>query len=141
MIARAWRALAEPGPATWRRLFNVVAWLVLAILTVLFAVRVEGRLSCQARYNDTMNARTVALTEATEMERQADRAEDRARAELVTDPAILKPAAGRTANEVERLRLLTLSWQRALTEEQHQQALADAERREHPVPPPPSELC
>ncbi|HEU5108692.1 MAG TPA: hypothetical protein VFT95_09060 [Micromonosporaceae bacterium] len=122
-------------------MMTVLALVAVAGLGVLYTNRVESHLQCQARYNETNNARTRALTEATEKERAADRAEDKARADLVTHPAVLKPLADRTAVEREQLRALTVVWQRTLTEEQVQQAAADAERREHPVPPPPSEVC
>jgi hypothetical protein len=102
---------------------------------------VESHLECQARYNETNNARSRALTEAGDKERVADRAEDKARADLFTHPAILKSTAERTAAEREEMRQLAVAWQRALTEEQKQQAAADVERAEHPVPPPPSEVC
>jgi hypothetical protein len=119
----------------------VLAVLAVAGMGLWYTNRVESHLQCQARYNETNNARTRALTEATEKERAADRAEDKARADLITDPAILKPVGDRTAAEKEKLRRLAVAWQHALTEEQKQQAAADAERREHPVPPPPSEVC
>lgn len=133
--------LLAPGPSPWRRVVSVLALVVLLAMGVLYTNHVEGRLKCQARYNEALNARTRALTEATDLERRADRAEDKARADLFTNPALLKPASRRTAAESELLRELALAWQRALTEEQRQQTAADKERREHPVPPPPSELC
>jgi hypothetical protein len=133
--------LLRPAPGAWRRVTSVVALVVVVSLGVLYTNRVESHLNCQARYNETNNARSRALTEAGDKERVADRAEDKARADLITNSAILKPVADRTAAENERLRQLAVAWQHALTEEQVQQVAADAERRQHPVPPPPSEVC
>lgn len=130
-----------PGPQKWRGVAKVAPLILLFILGAGYTYRVEGRLECQARYNDVINARTRALTEATEKERTADRAEDKARAALFTHPAVLKPVTDRTPAELKELRELAIAWQHALTEEQRQQVAADQERAEHPVPPPPSELC
>lgn len=41
MTARAWRALADPGTSRWRRLVNVLAWLALAVSTVLYVNHVQ----------------------------------------------------------------------------------------------------
>jgi hypothetical protein len=120
---------------------RVLPLILLFVLGAGYTWRVEGRLECQARYNETNNERSRALAEANEKERQAERAEKVARAALFTHPALLKPAAERTPTDGEEMRRLAVAWQRALTEEQAQQMAADAERREHPVPPPPSELC
>lgn len=115
--------------------------IVLFVMGAGYTYRVEGRLECQARYNETNNERSRALTEAADKERQAERAEKIARAALFTHPAILTPASDRTPAAREEMRKLAVAWQLALTEEQKQQTAADAERREHPVPPPPSEVC
>jgi hypothetical protein len=125
----------------WDRLFYALSVLAVVIAGVTYVTRIESHLECQARYNETNNTRSRALTEATEKERRADRAEDRARAALFTHPAVLKPSEERTTAEREEMRQLAVAWQQALTEEQKQQAAADRERAEHPVPPPPSEVC
>lgn len=130
-----------PGPQRWRGVARVLPLILLFVLGAGYTYRVEGRLECQARYNETNNARSRALNEAAEKERQAERAEKLTRAALFTHPAVLTPAADRTPAQREEIRRLAVAWQRALTEEQAQQAAADAERREHPVPPPPSEVC
>lgn len=135
MIQRLWSRVA------WDRLITAVSLIAVVAAAVWYTSRVEAHLHCQARYNETNNARTRELTEAATKERAADRAEDRARAALFTHPALLKPSATRTPAEREQLRQLTIAWQRALTEEQRQQVDADRERAEHPVPPPPSEVC
>lgn len=119
----------------------VLAVLAVAGMSLWYTNRVESHLQCQARYNETNNKRSRALTEANDKERVADRAEDKARADLFTHPALLKPAADRTSAEGAEIRRLAVVWQQALTEEQRQQAAADVERREHPVPPPPSSAC
>lgn len=135
------QVLFAPGPKRWRQLAFVLGVVVVVALGVLYTNRVESHLKCQARYNETNNARSRALTDAADKERKADRAEDKARAALFTHPSILKSAEDRTPAEREELRRLAVVWQQALTEEQKQQAAADVERREHPVPPPPSEVC
>jgi hypothetical protein len=132
----------SPRQPIWYSLLIILGTsLILASVGFWYTREVQSRLECQARYNEVNNARTRALTEATAKERQAGRAEDKARANLITNPAILKPAADRTPAEAEHLRQLTLAWQATLVEEQRQQAAADAERQQYPVPPPPSELC
>lgn len=130
-----------PGPQRWRGVARVLPFIVLFLLAAGYTYRVEGRLECQARYNEASNARARILTEAGDRERGASRAEAKARAAVFTHPALLKPAAERTPVESAEIRRLVVVWQHALTEEQAQQAAADAERREHPVPPPPSEVC
>lgn len=135
MIRRMWARVAVD------RLITAVSLIAVVAAGVWYTSRVEAHLNCQARYNETNNQRTRALTDATNKERVADRAEDKARADLFTHPALLKPAATRTPAEVEQLRQLAVAWQHSLTEEQKQQAAADVERQEHPVPPPPSEVC
>lgn len=128
-------------PVWWSIAALFAAFVGLAGGAYAYTGRVESHLECQARYNETNNVRSRALTEANDKERAADRAEDSARAALFTHPAILKPTAERTAAEREQMRQLVVLWQNALTEEQKQQAAADQERAEHPVPPPPSEVC
>jgi hypothetical protein len=123
------------------RLITAVSLIAVVAAGVWYTSRVEAHLNCQARYNETNNERTRALTGAAAKERAADRAEDKARADLFTHPALLKPTAARTPAEREEIRRLVVVWQQALTEEQKQQTAADVERREHPVPPPPSKVC
>lgn len=135
-MIRRWR-----GRVAVDRLITAVSLIAVVSAGVWYTSRVEAHLNCQARYNETNNQRTRALTDATNKERLADRAEDKARAALFTHPALLKPTATRTPTEREQIRLLAVAWQHSLTEEQKQQVAADAERREHPVPPPPSEVC
>lgn len=135
MIRRWW------GRVALDRLITAISLIAVVAAGVWYTSRVEAHLNCQARYNETNNQRTRALTGAAEKERAADRAEDKARADLFTHPALLKPTADRTPAEREEIRRLAVAWQQSLTEEQIQQTAADAERREHPVPPPPSEVC
>jgi hypothetical protein len=123
------------------RLITAVSLIAVVAAGVWYTSRVEAHLNCQAHYNEINNQRTRALTDAAAKERVADRAEDKARADLFTHPALLKPTATRTPAEREEIRRLAVAWQHALTEEQKQQNAADVERREHPVPPPPSEVC
>ena len=125
----------------WDRVVFAVSILAMVFAGLTYTNDVDAHLECQARYNETNNARTRALTEANDKERRADRAEDKARATLFTHPAILKPVADRSPAEIDEIRQLAVAWQHALTEEQRQQADADLERAEHPVPPPPSEVC
>lgn len=130
-----------PGPARWRGVARVLPLIVLFVLGAGYTWRVEGRLECQARYNERINERTRALTGATDREREANRAEDKARTDLFANPLVSKPAADRTPAEQAEVRRLFAVWQGTLVEQQRQQAAADRERAEHPVPPPPSELC
>lgn len=130
-----------PGPLRWRGVARVLPLILMFVLGAGYTYRVERRLECQARYNEINNERSRALTAAAEKERQAERAEKIARADLFTHPAILTPAADRPPAAREEMRKLAIAWQQALTEEQRQQVAADEERREHPVPPPPDEVC
>src|SRR5688500_5644696 len=97
------------------RLITAVSLLAMVTAGVWYTSRVEAHLNCQAHYNEINNERTRALTDATAKERVADRAEDKARADLFTHPALLKPTASRTAVEREEIRQLVVAWQHALT--------------------------
>lgn len=96
---------------------------------------------CVAAYNNTNNARSVALTEAADNERDAERAADAAQAALFTSPLVSKPVAQRTpAEQAEVLRLFR-AYQDALTEQSKERATADDTRRDHPIPDPPKQVC
>lgn len=96
---------------------------------------------CVATYANVNNARSVALTEAADQERKAERAADDAQAALFLSPILTKPAAQQT--ELERAEVLRLfrAYQAALTAQTEERRQADDARREHPIPDPPREVC
>lgn len=96
---------------------------------------------CVATYNNTNNARSVALTAATDQERAATRRADDAQAALFLSPVLNKPTEKRTpADQAEILRLFR-AYQLALTAQSKERATADDARRDHPIPDPPSAVC
>lgn len=121
---------------------------VLLVLASLVAVVQSWRTSsaqsdyvkCQARYNEINNERTRALTETAETERAAERRVQNAEANLWLNPAITRPRqAGQPVDPAilaafNELRMALTAWRETT-------AAADARRLDHPVPPPPSELC
>lgn len=118
----------------------VVPFVVIVAFGLFYTHRVEGRLKCQARYNETINTRTRVLTEATDLERDATRAVLDAEAKLWLNPAIGRDRS--PGEPVDPTLLQAFNELRtALSEWRETVATADAQRREHPVPPPPSELC
>lgn len=96
---------------------------------------------CVAAYNNANNARGVALTQATDEERAAERAADDAQAALFVSPIINKPPALRSPKETEELFRLFHAYQLALTKQHEERAAADDARRDHPIPDPPREVC
>lgn len=96
---------------------------------------------CVAAYNNANNARSVALTEATNEERAAERKADDAQAALFVSPIVSKPAKERTAAEQAELLRLFRAYQVALTEQTKERASADDARRDHPIPDPPKQVC
>lgn len=96
---------------------------------------------CVADYNNANNARSVALTDAAENERDAERTADNAQAALFVSPILNKPADQRTPAEKAEVVRLFRAYQLALTEQSKERASADGARRDHPIPPPPSAVC
>ena len=96
---------------------------------------------CVATYNNANNARSVALTEATDQERGAERIADSAQAALFLSPILNEPLAERTPAERAELVRLFRAYQSALTEQSKERAAADDARRDHPIPDPPNEVC
>lgn len=96
---------------------------------------------CVAAYNNANNARSVALTEATNEERAAERKADDAQAALFVSPIVSKPAKERTAAEQAELLRLFRAYQAALTGQTKERASADDARRDHPIPDPPKQVC
>lgn len=96
---------------------------------------------CVAAYNNANNARSIALTEATDLERTAERTVDKAQAALFLSPILSKPSAAQTPAEHAELLRLFRAYQSALTEQTKERAAADDARRDHPIPDPPDEIC
>lgn len=96
---------------------------------------------CVATYNNANNARSVALTEATNDERTAERKADDAQAALFLSPVVSKPSGQRTPAERSELQRLFRAYQDALSDQRKERADADDARRDHPIPDPPSEVC
>lgn len=96
---------------------------------------------CVAAYNNANNARSVALTQATNEERDAERRADDAQAALFLSPIVAKPAGQRTVVEQTELLRLFRAYQAALTNQTKERASADDARRDHPIPDPPKQVC
>ena len=96
---------------------------------------------CVAAYNNANNARSVALTEATDQERKAERKADDAQSALFLSPILNKPSTEQTPAERAELLRLFRAYQLALTEQNKERATADDARRDHPIPDPPNEVC
>jgi hypothetical protein len=96
---------------------------------------------CVARYNNANNARSVALTQATDLERAAERAVSTAQAALFLSPILNKPGAEQSPAERAEVRRLFRAYQVALSEQSKERATADDARRDHPIPDPPNEVC
>jgi hypothetical protein len=101
----------------------------------------QGLAECVATYNNANNARSVALTQATDQERAAERIADSAQAALFLSPILNEPLAQRTPAERTELVRLFRAYQVALTEQTNERAAADDARRDHPIPDPPNEVC
>ena len=107
-----------------------------------FAVYQNRELTrCVAAYNNANNVRSVALTEATNQERGAERTADDAQAALFLSPILNKPSGERTPAERTELLRLFRAYQTALTEQTKERATADGARRDHPIPDPPKQVC
>ena len=102
---------------------------------------VERLTRCVADYNNANNARSVALTAATDEERAAERKADDAQAALFLSPIVSKPTADRTPVEQQELLRLFRAYQTALTDQTKERATADDARRDHPIPDPPKQVC
>jgi len=96
---------------------------------------------CVATYNNVNNARSVALTEAADEERAAERKADDAQAALFLSPILNKQTEDRTPAETAELLRLFRAYQVALTEQTKERASADDARRDHPIPDPPKQVC
>lgn len=118
---------------------------VIVVLSVVgsgFAVYQNQQLTrCVATYNNANNVRSVAITQATDRERAADRTADDAQAALFLNPSLGKPLAEQTPAEHAEIIRLFRAYQAALTKQTKERATADDARREHPIPPPPNEVC
>jgi hypothetical protein len=88
---------------------------------------------CQSRYNEINNERTRQLAEATDRERVAEAASDRALY------ALAQSLAGGDPGQVIAGHVRVLS--EKLGEQDKARKFGDKERLEHPVPPPPKALC
>lgn len=136
-------------PVKLRRFMSSKAadWLVRIAVIVSVAVssfsawQLQNLTSCVARYNDANNQRSVVLTQATNEERDAERAADDAQAALFTSPSVSKPVEKRTPAEQAELLRLFRKYQYALAKQAKERADADDARRVHPIPDPPSEVC
>lgn len=96
---------------------------------------------CVAAYNNANNARGVALTQAADEERTAERKADDAQAALFLSPVLSKPTGERTPAERAEILRLFRAYQIALSDQRKERADADGARRDHPIPDPPSQVC
>ena len=137
---------SERTVARMRRLtVALVVGLVLIVGLGVYLVVLNRQLNsfsrCQAEYNTINNQRTRALTEATAPERAAERRVIDLFFSALFDPSVRKPAAERTAEDRERIAALTAEIGTAAQRLKAERAQADKARADHPVPPPPSQLC
>jgi hypothetical protein len=127
------------------------SWVVDLVVRVIVVLSVAGSgfalyqnrelTKCVASYNNTNNARSVALTAATDQERAATRKADDAQASLFLSPILNKPTEKRTPADRTEIQRLFRAYQLALTEQSKERATADDARRDHPIPDPPSAVC
>lgn len=129
------------GPRRWSGVARVLPLILLFVLGAGYTYRVEGRLECQARYNQASNERSRALTEATDRERASNRRVDDALAAAFRHPAALKLREDRTPQQQREIEALARAWGEAIIQQQEDRVEADRTRAEHPVPPPPDEVC
>lgn len=138
-------ALAKRFGVSRRVIIGLVVSFALDLLLTVGLVTTQiqgvGYVHCQAHYNDVNNQRTRALTETADQERAAQRRTDDAEAALFTSPVLAKPADKRTPQDQQQIADLFKEYQDALTAAKTQRAVADKVRKEHPVPPPPSQTC
>lgn len=88
--------------------------------------------ACQNTYNEINNVRTRELSDANDRERTAEAAADKALFAVV-DAAI----SGDRKGAEEKMKDL----KDKLAEQDAARTAANQERKEHPVPPPPTALC
>jgi type II secretory pathway component HofQ len=130
------------------RLFGVLL-LVASLISVGLSYRATAQtqrtererqrfVACQARYNDVNNERTRALTEAGDKERVALRRVTEANAALWLNPKLIR-APGAPIDPAVLAAFHEL--QAALTIWRIVEVEVDKERKAHPVPPPPRDLC
>jgi hypothetical protein len=103
--------------------------------------QLESYVSCKAKYDDMVNARTRVLTVANEAERVSERGADDALTALIAHPASFIPREDRTPQEQAEIAKLSVLLRQALLEQQTQRNKADDTREANPVPPPPTEVC
>lgn len=129
-------------PKWWRRSLPVLL-VVVSLLAVVQSYRTtqaqRSFVRCQASYNEVNNERTRALTEATERERAAERRVQNAEANLWLNPKLTERQPGDPVDPsvlaaFHELQTALQNWQMVTAE-------ADLERKAHPVPQAPSELC
>lgn len=119
-----------------------VVLVIVSVLAVVQSYRTtqaqKSFVECQARYNQTNNERTRALTETAAKERAAQRRVSDAEASLWLNPKLRTGKPGQPDPSVladfHELQAALTNWRKVVTQ-------SDAERAAHPVPPAPSSLC
>lgn len=116
-----------------------VGWVVLAasvcalLISAVTGLQSYQHAECQAQVNETLIRATSERAAAAAADRQSDRDESAATAELIRSVFTLRTTAERVAAYAEyRERIDAIDAQRAETERQ---------RQAHPLPAPPSETC
>ena len=104
-------------------------------------VQTRDLAQCVASYNDANNERSKILTEASNDERDAERAADDAQAALFLSPILNKPIEKRTASDKAEILRLFHAYQAALSDQKEERRAADDARRVHPIPDPPKDVC
>ena len=126
--------------AATTRLMTVVA--ILSLLASLFVGLRQYQLAdCLADYTTANNERTRIITDVGADERTAERRRDDALDRLFLDPSLQTPNDKRTAEDRQRVLHLFAAYLDAAKTVQDERVKADAARRAHPVPPPPSATC
>lgn len=119
----------------------LVLSLIAVGLSLYSAYKWRGYVACQAAYNEVNNQRTRYLTDVVAREREAERARGDTLDAVFTDPALLKPAEQRTPADTKRIRERFTAYLDAAVALRVERAAADRARTDHPVPPPPSQIC
>lgn len=138
MVVRVFKKVLGSTVADW---IIRVAVIVGLIISGASAYELQQDNACQGRYDNATNDRSRVLQQPLAVERQAERDEQHAAAELFLSPILLKPAEDRTPEEVAEIRKLYQDWRMALEKVEPAQQAADKARAENPIPPPISEFC
>ena len=136
--------LASPGPLTRPVQIGLLALSAASLVAAVLvgaqrqadAHRLQDYIACQAGVNEAMALAQRSRSEATDQDRAADRAETTAARTLIVT---VFTATGPDARS--KILAAFATYDRALKDVDASRAGAERQRREHPLPPLPSETC